>query len=203
MNKIVVATGNEGKAKEFRELLKGLNVTILTLRDFPDVTMPEENGYTFAANALLKARAVAERTGLPALADDSGLEVDFLKGAPGVYSARFAGEPSNDLLNNQKLLQLMAGVPWDKRTARFRCALALIEPEGKEHIAEGTVEGFIAYELKGEYGFGYDPLFYLPAYGKTYAELGEELKNGLSHRALAVKNLRPVLRELFGEKQEL
>ncbi|WP_338824909.1 dITP/XTP pyrophosphatase [Moorella humiferrea] len=200
MNKIVVATGNEGKAKEFRELLKGLNVTILTLRDFPDVIMPEENGYTFAANALLKARAVAERTGLPALGDDSGLEVDFLKGAPGVYSARFAGEPTDDRRNNQKLLKLLEGVSWERRTARFRCALALAKPDGEEHLAEGTVEGFIAYEPKGEYGFGYDPLFYLPAYGKTYAELGETLKNDLSHRALAVQNLWPVLSKLYGEK---
>ncbi|MEW8958397.1 MAG: XTP/dITP diphosphatase [Moorella sp. (in: firmicutes)] len=198
--KVVLATANEGKAREFLELLKDIEVNILTLKDFPEIVMPEESGSTFTANALIKARAVAMATGLPALADDSGLEVDFLKGAPGVYSARFAGEPSNDLLNNQKLLQLMAGVPWDKRTARFRCALAMVVPGGKEHIAEGTVEGFIAYEPKGEYGFGYDPLFYLPAYGKTYAELGEELKNDLSHRALAVKNLRPVLRELFGEK---
>ncbi|MDK2815687.1 MAG: XTP/dITP diphosphohydrolase [Moorella sp. (in: firmicutes)] len=201
MSRIVVATGNEGKAREFRELLRGLNVAVATLRDFPGLALPEETGNTFAENAILKARIVAESTGLPSLGDDSGLEVDFLKGAPGVYSARFAGEPSDDRRNNTKLLQLLAGVPWEKRTARFRCALALVIPEGDIYLAEGTVEGFIAYEPKGDYGFGYDPLFYLAEYGKTLSELGEEIKNNFSHRARAVQNLWPVLSRLWpGDK---
>ncbi|WP_258360201.1 XTP/dITP diphosphatase [Moorella sulfitireducens (nom. illeg.)] len=200
MSKLVVATQNEGKAREFRELLRGLDIAVASLKDFPGVTLPEETGTTFTANALLKARKVAENTGLPALADDSGLEVDFLKGAPGIYSARFAGMPSDDRLNNIKLLQLLAGVPWEKRTARFRCALALVIPNGDIYLAEGTLEGIIAYEPRGNSGFGYDPLVYLPEYGKTVAELGEEIKNNISHRARAVKNLWPVLSRLWPGK---
>lgn len=193
---IVVATANQGKAREFRELLQDLDVDIKTLQDFPGLHLPPETGKTFTENATFKARVVAGCTGLPSLGDDSGLEVDFLQGAPGVYSARFAGEPSDDRRNNIKLLELLEGVPWERRIARFRCALALVLPGGATYLAEGTVEGIIALEPRGDHGFGYDPLFYLPEYGKTLAELGEESKNKLSHRARAIRNLWPVLSRL-------
>ncbi|MDN5344566.1 MAG: XTP/dITP diphosphohydrolase [Clostridia bacterium] len=200
MPEIVIATHNPGKAREFQELLQGLNLVIRTLQDFPACQLPPETGSTFAENATLKARTVAEFTGLPALGDDSGLEVDFLNGAPGVYSARFAGEPANDRRNNTKLLHLLEAVPWGQRTARFRCALVLALPGGPQYLAEGTVEGWIAFEPRGEHGFGYDPLFYLPDLGRTMAELGEEGKNRLSHRARAVQNLWPVLSRLGPER---
>ncbi|MBC7325985.1 MAG: RdgB/HAM1 family non-canonical purine NTP pyrophosphatase, partial [Moorella sp. (in: Bacteria)] len=160
MPEVVLATGNEGKAREFRELLLGMDVSLKTLNDFQPLTSPPEKGLTFRENATLKARWVAEYTGLPSLADDSGLEVDFLQGAPGVYSARFAGEPADDRRNNAKLLQLLLDVPWEQRTARFRCALALVIPGGDIYLAEGVLEGIIALEPRGVYGFGYDPLFY-------------------------------------------
>ncbi len=195
-NKIVIATANRGKAREFQGLLRALDMEVKTLLDFPDLHLPPETGITFRENATIKARPVADYTGLPSLGDDSGLEVDFLGGAPGVFSARFAGIPGDDRRNNIKLLELLEGVPAGRRTARFRCALALALPGGRTYLAEGTVEGIIAREPRGEHGFGYDPLFYLPACGKTLAELGEEVKNDLSHRAGAVRNLWPVLSRL-------
>ncbi|WP_338826174.1 dITP/XTP pyrophosphatase [Moorella thermoacetica] len=200
INKLVLATKNAGKAREFRELLQDLGVEIETLLDFPGFNLPPETGSTFVDNALFKARLTASMTGLPALGDDSGLEVDFLEGAPGVYSARFAGEPTNDRRNNAKLLQLMEGVPWERRTARFRCVLALVTEDGDTHLAEGTLEGLIATEPRGHQGFGYDPLFYLPEYDLTLAELGDEVKNKLSHRARAVKKMWPILRRLWPAK---
>ncbi|MDN5362052.1 MAG: XTP/dITP diphosphohydrolase [Moorella sp. (in: firmicutes)] len=197
INRLVVATKNIGKGEEFRELLQGLAVEIETLRDFPGFNLPPETGSTFADNALFKARMTASLTGLAALGDDSGLEVDFLQGAPGIYSARFAGEPTDDGRNNAKLLHLLEGVPREKRTARFRCVLALVTADGDTHLAEGTLEGLITTEPRGYQGFGYDPLFYLPEYGQTLAELGPEIKNKLSHRARAVKDLWPILSRLW------
>ncbi|WP_434074714.1 XTP/dITP diphosphatase [Moorella naiadis (nom. illeg.)] len=197
INKLVIATKNAGKGEEFRELLEVLGVEIETLADFPGFSLPPETGSTFADNALFKARMTASLTGLSALGDDSGLEVDYLQGAPGIYSARFAGEPTNDGRNNAKLLRLLEGVPREKRTARFRCVLALVTADGDTYLAEGTLEGLITTEPQGHQGFGYDPLFYLPEYGQTLAELGAEIKNKLSHRARAVKNLWPVLSRLW------
>lgn len=197
INKLVVATKNPGKGKEFRELLEGLGVEVETLLDFPGFSLPPETGSTFADNALFKARMTASLTGLPALGDDSGLEVDFLQGAPGIYSARFAGEPTDDGRNNAKLLRLLEGVPQEKRAARFRCVLALVTADGDTHLAEGTLEGFITTEPRGDQGFGYDPLFYLPEYGQTLAEMGTEEKNKLSHRARAVRNMWPILSRLW------
>lgn len=139
-------------------------------------------------------------TDFPALGDDSGLEVDFLNGAPGIYSARFAGESADDRHNNDKLLELLKDVPWEQRTARFRCVVALVTSNGETNYGEGILEGVIAFKPQGDQGFGYDPLFFLPEYGKTLAELGAAVKNKLSHRARAVQNLWPVLQAVFAKR---
>ena len=191
---LVFATRNNGKLVELRELLTGFDViSIADLgRDIPDVV---EDADTFVGNASKKAREVSAATGLPALADDSGLEVDALDGAPGVYSARYAGEPHSDSANNTKLLAALAGVA--KRTARFRAALALADvtgPLGKEIItADGTCEGTILTAPRGTGGFGYDPLFFAPELGMTFAEAGLGSKSELSHRARAMRAIKPRL----------
>ena len=193
---LVFATRNRGKLVELRELLPGIDV-----RSLDDVHVPEvvEDKDTFVGNATKKAREVSAATGLPALADDSGLEVDALGGAPGVYSARYAGEGHNDAANNAKLLAALAGVPADKRTARFRSVLALADVTGalgNEVItADGTCEGTILDAARGTGGFGYDPLFYSPELGMTFAEAGVGPKNDLSHRARAMKAMKPRLLE--------
>jgi XTP/dITP diphosphohydrolase len=171
-------------------------IEVLSLNDMEDWEDVEENGETFAENAALKAREAVKKTGLIALADDSGLEVDALNGAPGVYSARFAGEPKNDERNNDKLLQLLEIVPEDKRQARFRCALVVATPGGEEYLTEGTVEGQILTERRGSAGFGYDPLFFVPEYARTMAELTLAEKNKLSHRAQAFRQAIPILQGL-------
>ncbi len=199
MNKqIVLATRNMGKLKEFRALLAPLPVEMLSLADFPALPEVEETGRTFAENASLKAVDTANRTGLLAIADDSGLEVDALGGAPGVLSARFAGEPKDDRRNNEKLLQLMADVTPGRRTARFRCTIAVVTPGGQCYLVDGTCEGEIGYEPRGINGFGYDPLFYLPAFGCTMAELAPEVKNTISHRAQAFRRAAEIICRLVG-----
>jgi XTP/dITP diphosphohydrolase len=196
MRPLVFATRNRGKLVELRELLPGIEVRSLDDIHVPDVV---EDADTFAGNAAKKAREVSEATGLPALADDSGLEVDALGGAPGVYSARYAGEGHDDAANNAKLLAALAGVPAEKRTARFRSVLALADvtgPLGNEVItADGTCEGTILDAARGTGGFGYDPLFYAPELGMTFAEAGVGAKNDLSHRARAMKAMKPRLLE--------
>ncbi|MBC2722635.1 XTP/dITP diphosphatase [Desulfosporosinus sp.] len=194
--KIILATQNQGKIRELQDLLGEEDIEVLSLKDIEDWEDVEENGKTFADNAALKARAAVEKTGLIALADDSGLEVDALDGAPGVYSARFAGEPKNDHRNNDKLLELLETVPDDQRQARFRCALVVATPEGKEFLTEGTVEGQILTERRGTDGFGYDPLFFVPEYARTMAELTLAEKNKLSHRAQAFRKAIPILQAL-------
>lgn len=196
--KILLATQNQGKVRELRELIADQEIEVVSLRDIPDWEEVEEDGETFAENAALKARAGVRKTGLLTLADDSGLEVDALDGAPGVHSARFAGEPKDDERNNAKLLTLMQTVRADKRTARFRCALVIAVPGGEEYLTEGTVEGRILTEGHGSDGFGYDPLFFVPALGRTMAELTLAEKNGLSHRAQAFQKAVPILQELKG-----
>ncbi|WP_047811586.1 XTP/dITP diphosphatase [Desulfosporosinus acididurans] len=196
--KILLATQNQGKVRELQELLADEEIEVVSLRDLPDWEEVEENGETFAENAALKARAAVQRTGLIALADDSGLEVDALNGAPGVFSARFAGEPKDDERNNDKLLGLLETIPDDKRTARFRCALVIAIPEGKEYLTEGTVEGKILRERRGTDGFGYDPLFLVPELGRTLAEISLTEKNDLSHRARAFRKAIPILQRLKG-----
>ncbi|MBI1910441.1 MAG: XTP/dITP diphosphatase [Deltaproteobacteria bacterium] len=188
--KIVLATKNRGKAEEMKKILKGLEVELFTLEDFPPMELPPEHGSTFTENALVKARFVASRTNTISLADDSGLEVDALGGSPGIYSARYAGENASDEDNNKKLLGELKGLPPEKRTARFKCVISLVSPEGTEVTFEGSFEGVIADAPKGENGFGYDPLFFIPSEGKTSAELPSEKKNEISHRGQALKKMQ-------------
>ena len=169
---------------------------MLSLGDIDNWEEVEETGSTFAENAIMKARIAAQRTGLVSLADDSGLEVDALQGAPGVYSARYAGEPKDDERNNDKLLKELEGVPDEQRTARFCCSLAVVSPTGEEFLTEGIVEGRILNERRGKEGFGYDPLFYLPDFGRTMAQLNLSQKNKISHRAQAFRQVVPRLKEL-------
>ncbi len=196
MRPLVFATRNRGKLVELRELLPGVEVRSLDDIHVPDVV---EDADTFAGNASKKAREVSQATGLPALADDSGLEVDALGGAPGVYSARYAGVSGHaaDAANNAKLLAALASVPADQRTARFRAALALCDalgPLGERAItAEGACEGVILTAPRGTGGFGYDPLFFAPELGQTFAEAGVGPKSDLSHRARAMRAMRPQL----------
>jgi len=191
--KIVLATGNQGKVQELNEILREINVEVLSLIDFPDIGEIIEDGSTFTENAVKKAKTVTDFTGLTALADDSGLEVDYLEGAPGIYSARFAGENKNDLDNNLKLLDLLKDVPDNRRTARFRCVIAIATPCGETHTTGGECEGRIGREMKGDNGFGYDPLFYLPDFDKTFAELDSETKNRISHRGRALAKAKNIL----------
>ncbi|MDH7576886.1 MAG: XTP/dITP diphosphatase [Bacillota bacterium] len=202
MQKIVIASRNRGKISEFRELLAGLPVEILSLVDFPGLPEILETGSTFRENALLKARAVAAATGSITLADDSGLEVDHIGGAPGVHSSRFAGPEQDDEANNRKLLAALKGVPFHRRTARFRCVIAVVTPWGQEFLSEGLCEGRITFFPRGKQGFGYDPLFFVPSLGKTFAELGSGVKNQISHRARALRLARKVLVRLLEEKRE-
>lgn len=191
---MIVATRNRGKIREVREALKGLGLRIHALSDFPGVSEIEENGKTFAENALKKARHYSKHFGKVTLADDSGLEVDSLKGLPGVYSARYAGEKASTQENNEKLLREMKGVPISKRGARFRCIIAVVSPDGRELLADGSCKGRIGFREKGRRGFGYDPLFILPNYGRTMAELSLEEKNRISHRGKALKKIRRTIR---------
>lgn len=202
--KLVLATRNEGKIREITEILAPHGVEVLPLNEFPGIVEAEEDGVTFKENAVKKASAVCEQTGLMALADDSGLEVDCLEGFPGVFSSRFAGEEKNDEANNKKLLELLEDVPEEYRTARFTCVAAIATPDDWVYTAEGYCEGIIAREPKGEGGFGYDPLFYVPEYGKTFAELEPETKNKISHRAKALAGALDILLELerFGREIE-
>jgi XTP/dITP diphosphohydrolase len=194
MAQLVFATRNRGKLVELRELLPGIDVISAADLDAPDVI---EDADTFIGNATKKAREISELSGLPALADDSGLEVDALGGAPGVYSARYAGEPCNDAANNSKLLAALAGVPRERRTARFRAVLALADVRGplgaRVITADGACEGVILDAPRGTGGFGYDPLFFAPELGMTFAEAGVGPKGQLSHRARAMRAIEAEL----------
>ncbi len=194
--KIVLATKNKGKYFELKKLLEQHGYEAVPLEAFSGIEAIAEDGETFRENAVKKAAYVCEKTGMMTLADDSGLEVDFLNGAPGVLSSRFAGEDGNDEANNQKLLSLLEGVPPEQRTARFRCVVAIAVPEGWVYTAEGSCEGIILDKPRGSGGFGYDPLFFLPEYGKTFAELDLEIKNKISHRARAMEGALDILAEL-------
>ncbi|AQS60047.1 XTP/dITP diphosphatase [Desulforamulus ferrireducens] len=199
--KLVLATNNKGKVKELTTMLQPLGFQVVNIGAYPGFQEVVEDGDTFTANAIKKAVAAAKFTGELALADDSGLEVDALGGAPGVHSARFAGEPKDDAANNRKLLELLAEVPEEKRTARFRCVIAIAEPDGKYHTVEGTCEGMILRELKGEGGFGYDPLFYVPEYQQTFGELDAAKKNAISHRGKALQKAREILNHLYANQE--
>jgi XTP/dITP diphosphohydrolase len=198
---LLVATTNPGKFQELGALLKDLPLQIVSLTDLLDPPRVIEDGLTFEENALKKARALANFSGLLTLADDSGLEVDVLNGAPGIYSARYAGTECDDNKNNQKLLSELQSVTEDDRTARFVCALALCSP-GLKAMPDWTVrevcEGRIAFSLQGKHGFGYDPLFFFPPMGKTFGEIGRETKALVSHRGKALKRLAVKLCDLLG-----
>ena len=198
MKRIVLATKNKGKIKEMRELLAPMNIEVLSLADFSPVDDAEENGATFAENAMLKARYYFAHTGTPCLADDSGLEVDALGGRPGVYSARYSGEDATDAANNAKVLREMEGIEKDKRTARFRCAMALVG-EGVELTTDGTCEGTLLTEERGQGGFGYDPIFYVPKFDRTLAEMSSEEKNSISHRGAAVRKMADLIAEMMAK----
>ncbi len=194
---LVIATGNRGKFNEIVALLCGLDVLFLPLDRVGPIAVPPEGGESFQENARTKARAVASASGEWALADDSGLEVDALDGLPGVRSARFAGPRASDDDRNHLLLDKLRGIPLEKRTARFRCALALANPGGVVHATEGVCEGRIALSPRGEGGFGYDPLFEIPRLRQTLAEMAPVVKNQVSHRGQAVTKMRGVLQRLI------
>lgn len=191
--RLVLATNNQGKVDELQELLKPHGFEVVSLASYPNLPEVEENGTTFEENAIKKAKEIAAATGELTMADDSGLEVDYLDGAPGVHSARFAGEHGNNEANNQKLLELLNGVPQEKRTARFRCVVAVATADGDVKTAEGFCEGIIIDEPRGKRGFGYDPLFYYPQEGKTFAELDRNIKNQISHRGKALAAIKDYL----------
>jgi XTP/dITP diphosphohydrolase len=192
--RLLIATTNEGKLREFRSLTPE-NIVLVSLTDLV-LPSPDETGNTLAENALLKAQSAATSSGLLCLADDSGLEVDALGGDPGVYSARYAGEPASDRRNIEKLLVELDGVPASQRTARFRCVVSIAAPDGPIAQAEGVCEGKIGFEPRGDNGFGYDPIFLLPC-GQTMAELSPSEKNVISHRSMAIAAIAPTLRSLL------
>lgn len=200
MKKVIFATGNEGKMKEIREILGDLDIELLSLKDAGIHADIVEDGKTFEENAQIKAKAICDLTGEIVLADDSGLEIDHLNKEPGIYSARYMGEDTSYHIKNSSLIERLNGVPDEKRTARFVCAVAAAFPNGRVKTVRGTMEGRIGYEEKGENGFGYDPIFYLPEYGCTSAELSMEEKNKISHRGKALRGIRESVKEAFSEE---
>ena len=190
MKTVIIATKNQGKAKEFESLFAAKGYEVKTLLDFPESPDVEETGTTFEENAMIKAEAISKEYKQLVIADDSGLIVDALDGRPGVYSARYAGEDKNDEANTNKVLSELKGVPENERTARFYCALAVASPNQETITVSGTIEGMITEQPIGENGFGYDPIFYVKELGKTTAELSKEEKNKISHRANALKALK-------------
>ena len=190
---IIFATGNQGKMREIRQILEGMDVEILSMKEAGIETDIVEDGTDFTENAVIKAKAIAAMTDHIVLADDSGLEIDYLHKEPGIYSARYLGEDTSYDIKNADLLRRMEGVEEKLRTARFVCAIAAIMPDGEVLTTLGTIEGHIGYEPKGENGFGYDPIFYLPEYGCTSAELTEKEKNAISHRGRALQAMRAEL----------
>ncbi|MGI6008232.1 MAG: XTP/dITP diphosphatase [Ruminococcus sp.] len=190
MKRIIFATGNEGKMKEIREILADPELEILSMKEAGINAQIEEDGKSFEENAIIKAKAVMELCHEIVLADDSGLEIDYLNKEPGIYSARYMGEDTSYRIKNRNLIDRLAGVPDEKRTARFVCVIAAAFPNGEVLTAEGTVEGRIGYEERGENGFGYDPIFYVPEYGCSTAELPPEIKNKISHRGKALRKMK-------------
>lgn len=195
--RIIFATGNEGKMREIRMIMADLGLEILSMKEaglFADV---DENGTTFEENAVIKAKAIAALCNDIVLADDSGLEVDALNKEPGVYSARYMGEDTSYRIKNANIIERLAGVPEEERTARFVCAIAAVLPDGKVLECKAAMEGRIGYEERGENGFGYDPIFMLPEYGKSTAEISSEKKNELSHRGKALRMMKEKLQEVL------
>lgn len=200
MKKLIFATGNEGKMKEVRMILADLDVEVLSLKEAGIEAEAEENGATFEENAKIKAAEIMKRSGEIVLADDSGLEVDALNKEPGIYSARYMGYNTSYHIKNQNLIRRLEGKTGKERSARFVCAIAAAFPDGRVLTTRGTMEGEIGYEERGENGFGYDPIFYLPEYGCYSGELPLEVKNSLSHRGKALRLMKEELRKL---KEEL
>lgn len=200
---IVLATKNQHKKQELVALLRGLDITIRTLDDFPEAPDVVEDGDTCEANAMKKAVEMAQYTGLTAVADDTGLEVDALGGRPGVFAARYAGQQATYEDNCRKLLLELQGIPADRRTGRFVTVAAIATPQGKRLSAKGLLEGVIAEQPAGSHGFGYDPVFWLPEYGQTLAQLAPEVKNRISHRARAFTQARTLLQQLIAEQSSV
>lgn len=193
MKEVIIATKNPGKAKEFEHIFAPRGISVKTLLDFPEIPEVEETGSTFEENATLKAEAVSRALNKMVIGDDSGLIVDALEGRPGIFSARYAGEPKNDQNNTKRVLSELNGVPESERTARFYCALAVAIPGKKTFTVSGACEGSILEEQRGTNGFGYDPVFYVPEKGRAMAELSSDEKNKISHRANALRKLDDLL----------
>ena len=193
--KILFATGNQDQMKEIQMILEDLGIVVSSMKEAGIDVDIVEDGTTFEENAMIKAEAIAKLTDAIVLADDSGLEIDYLNKEPGIYSARYAGTDTSYEIKNNLLLQRLEGVPDEKRTARFVCAIAAVFPDGSKETVRGTIEGRIGYEIAGEHGFGYDPIFYLPEYGCTTAELDPEKKNELSHRGKALRLMREIIEQ--------
>ena len=203
MKSIILASNNKDKVKEVKEILKGYD--IISMKEAGIDVDIEENGTTFEENALIKARAIMKLTGQITMADDSGLEIDYLNKAPGVYSARFMGHDTSYDIKNKALIRKLEGVKGSDRSGRFVCAIAVCFPDGREIVKRGTMEGLIAEEIKGDNGFGYDPIVYLPEYGKTSGELAPEEKNKISHRGKALALIKEELdksEELYAEDND-
>jgi len=197
---LIVATKNKKKFAEIRAILKDLKLNLISLADIPRPPRIIENGKTFQANAIKKARKLAHFTGKLSMGEDSGLCIDALGGAPGVYSSRFSGKNKSDAKNNRKVLKLLNGLPLSKRKAYYVCAVALADKHGLVEVVEGKCNGIIGFELKGDSGFGYDPLFIIPKYKKTFAQLGEKIKHKMSHRYHALESARKIIKKYI-EKQ--
>lgn len=193
MNEVIIATKNRGKAREFEDIFRSRGYVIRTLLDYPEIADIEETGNSFEENAILKAEAVSKQLNIRVISDDSGLMIDALEGRPGIFSARYAGEQKDDEANIDKVLKELSGIPSNKRTARFYCALALAAPGQKTLTVSGTCEGRILEERRGTNGFGYDPIFFVPEKGLSMAELSGDEKNQISHRANAIKKMDMML----------
>ena len=195
MQELIAATKNEGKLREIKDLFKDLNLKITSLRDYPDIPVIEEDGKIFVQNAIKKAATVALYTKKLTLGEDSGLEVKALKNRPGIYSSRFSGEGAADKKNNLKLLRELKGIPLKKRQARYRCYAALVDGSGIIKVVSGSCEGLIALHSKGKHGFGYDSLFLLPEYNKTFGQIDLSIKQKVSHRAKALDKMRKTIEQ--------
>jgi XTP/dITP diphosphohydrolase len=199
MTRLLIATNNPGKKEEYVHLLAPLGLCLCTARDLGLTLGLEEVGESYAENARIKAVGYQRASGLLTLADDSGLEVDALDGNPGLHSARYGGPGADDVERYRLLLQQLDGVPRESRSARFRCVIVVVTPSGETYSSEGTCEGIIAFEPRGEHGFGYDPVFYVPEYARTMSQLAAEVKNRISHRARAVERMLPTLARVVTE----
>lgn len=199
MKRIIFATKNKGKIAEINEIMKDLNVEVVSMEEAGIDVDIVEDGTTFEENAIIKVKEIMKITNDIVMADDSGLEIDFLNKAPGVHSARFEGENTPYDIKNKKILDMLSGVPDEKRTARFVCVIAAGFPDGEIITARGVIEGRIGYEIKGENGFGYDPIFYVPEYDMTTAEMPRDLKNQISHRGKALEKMKSELKMRLGE----